>query len=149
MRRCRAWLFAALVAASLVCFAEEAEAFNTCNEACAYIAYAMVTGGGLVTAAGSQITLLEGEPDPSWGYASLGLAGANAGVAGVLLIVAGVAAALDDDEMATGFAMWGGIQMSVAVAGLVSGAQVVANAEPAPGERLEPQPSGLTVTIPF
>lgn len=144
-----AWM-AALFALSFSLFhTDEAEAFNGCNEACAYVGYAIITGGGITAAIGSQVSILEGEPDESWGYLSLGLAGANAATSGVLLIIAGVAAAIDEDEMAEGFAIWGGLQMTVAVAALVSGATVVANVASPPGELAKPQPAGASITIPF
>ncbi len=127
-----------------------AHAFSGCNEACAVIAYALITGGGLTTAGGAQVSLLRGEPDTSWGYLSLGFAGANAGTAGILLLVAGIMAGSDDEETAVGFGLWGGIQMSIAVAGLVSGAHVVANDDPdPPGASPRARSSGATFSIPF
>lgn len=134
----------------LVCVVATSDDARAGDEGYAVIAYAIVTGGGLTTAAGSQISVLEGEYDPSWGYTSLAFAGANAVTSGVLLIVAGVMAATDDDEGATIFATWGGIQMSIAIAGLVSGATVVANQPPAPpGEKMEAAPAGATLTFAF
>ena len=107
----------------------EASAFSGCNEACAVAAYAAITVGGVVTAAGSQVMILKGEPDENWGTASLSLAAANGAFAGGILIASGIMAALDDRD-AKWVALWGGIQMGVAVAGLVSGAHVVANQDP-------------------
>ncbi len=142
---------AAMLALSIVVsHSDDAAASSFCNEVCGYVAYVLVTGGGLTTAAGSQISLLRGQPDSSWGEASLGFAAGNAGVGGVLLIVAGIMAALDDDDAATGLAAWGGIQLSIAVAGLVSGATVVSNVDNSGrGNTVQPRPDMASIVIPF
>lgn len=127
---------------------DDAEALHGCTEACAYIAYGLVTIGGLATAAGSQITLLEGEPDATMGYASLGFAAANGAVGGVILLVSAGMAAFDEDA-APAVAAWGGLQMSIAIAGLVSGATVVANQDAPPGGGIRGAPTAASITIPF
>jgi hypothetical protein len=147
----RTWI-AGILALCLVLFhSDDAEAFTGCNEACLFIAYALVTGSGLVSAAISQVQVIEGKEQEDSGYLTLGLAGANGVTSGVLLIVAGVMAATEEDELATGFAIWGGIQMTIAIAGLVSGATVVANADERapPGAKLRGEPMGATLTFEF
>lgn len=140
---------AGLIAMAMIMFqGDDAEAFNTCNEACAVIGYAIITGGGVTTAAASQITLLQGEPSSEWGTASLAFAGANAGVGGVILIVAAVMAATDDDD-AKAIAVWGGIQMGIALVGLVSAAHIIANDEQPPGANPAIRPAGATLSIDF
>jgi hypothetical protein len=123
----------------------EAKAFNNCDEGCVYAAYAIVTGGGIVSAVASQVSLIKGAPDENWGYASLACAGGNAVAAAVILLVG---AFLDDEDEHRAFMIWGGAQMSLAVAGLVSGAQVVANVEDAPSAAA-PEPTGASLQLRF
>ena len=128
---------------------EDAQATPFCDKGCAGLAYALVTVGGVVTAAGAQVSLLQGERDEGWGYASLGFAAANGVTGAVLLLIAAGNAAAEDEESANGFALWGGVQMSIAIAGLVSGASIVANDDPERGPPMAPAPTGATISFEF
>jgi hypothetical protein len=138
-------LAGAAAVASCLLFEPEARAFNNCDEGCIYIGYALVTGGGIVSAVASQVTLLQGEPDSAWGYTSLGCAGANAVIASIILIIGAFA---DDEDEHTAFMIWGGAQMSLAIAGLVSGAEVVANDDDAP-VAAAPEGTGASLRLSF
>ncbi len=139
----------AMCFALVVTMSGEAKAFNNCNEACLYLAYGLVTVGGLSTAVVSQVQILQGEPSQEMGYVTLGLAAANGAVGAGLLIGAAIAAASDDDDLALGLGIWGGVQMSIAVSGLFTGATAVANDDPPPGEKLRPLPAGASFSFEF
>jgi hypothetical protein len=111
-------------------FPVSANATTPCfGDGCAVLGYAIVTGGGAVASVGTQISLLEGEPDRQWGMASLGFAGANGLTAAVLLLLGVIS---DDEDDSRALLMTGSAQMGLAISCLVSGAHAVANAPESP-----------------
>jgi hypothetical protein len=106
---------------------------------------ALVAGSGIAASVQSQVSLIEGEPDTTWGTISLGAAGANA-VMGTLLLLVGQFSSDSDERL--GYSIAGGVQVAIAGACLVSGVVAVAAGKPASADTGS-APAALRIRVAF